>query len=197
VNKSGKEKAMSAQPKYEITPEEYLQIERQAGYKSYYVDGVMYAMAGGTKEHNLIAGSIFAHLFLQLLNAPCEVYNSDMKVRASGKRKFHYPDVSVVCGQSKFADDEKDVLLNPNLIIEVLSETTAEYDRNEKFWDYQEIESFREYILVSQDEPLIERFVRKPDGSWVETRIAGIDQVLNLSSASCEISLRDIYTKVF
>lgn len=189
---------MSARPDYKyLTPEEYLAIERKAEYKSEYIDGMMYAMAGGSPEHNSISGNVHTLINVQLWDGPCRVFNSDMKVRVPSTRKFHYPDVSVVCDEPQFADDERDVLLNPLLLAEVSSKSTAKYDRNEKFTYYQEIESFREYILVAQDEPLIEQFVRQPDGSWAETKIAGLDQILKLSSVNCAISLKDIYAKVF
>jgi len=185
---------MAAKPDY-ISPEEYLRLERQAEYKSEYVDGVVYAMAGASREHNLIVGNVMTEINLQLRPTPCQVYPSDMKVRVPSSRKFHYPDVSVVCDKAIFADDEKDVLLNPLVIVEVLSESTAAYDRGKKFQFYQEIESFQEYILIEQDEPVIERYVRQPDGSWVYTKVAGLDHSLAFSSIACEVALRDIYAK--
>src|SRR5437763_4654499 len=120
---------MSSLPNYYLSAEEYLAIERKAEYKSEYVDGVMYAMAGSSERHNLIAGNIITDLNIQLRTIPCKVYPSDLKVRVPDSRKFFYPDVSVVCGETKFADDERDVILNPVLIVEVLSESTAAFDR--------------------------------------------------------------------
>src|SRR5205085_5153555 len=152
---------MSSLPNYYLSAEEYLAIERKAEYKSEYVDGVMYAMAGSSERHNLIAGNIITELNIQLRTTPCKVYPSDLKVRVPDSRKFFYPDVSVVCGETKFADDERDVILNPVLIVEVLSESTAAFDRGKKFQSYQQIESLQEYLLVAQDEYVLEHYLRQ------------------------------------
>lgn len=186
---------MATQPNY-LTPEEYLEIERKADFKSEYIDGVMYAMAGGSEAHNLIVGNIVTALNIQLRDAPCKVYPSDMKVRVSGARKFHYPDVSVVCGEILFADEKKDVALNPVVVVEVLSDSTAAYDRGKQFQSYQRIESLKEYILVAQDERVVESFLRQPDGNWIYTKVEGINESLTLSSIDCRIELKDIYAKI-
>lgn len=188
---------MSAAPKLKyLTPEEYLAIERQAEFKSEYIDGVMYAMAGGSPEHSLVSANVTGELHFQLKKSACRVFNSDQRVRVPGKRKYLYPDVTVVCDQPQFADDEKDVLLNPLLIVEVLSDSTEKYDRRRKFFYYQEIESFREYLLVAQDAPIILHYVKQPDSSWLCTRIEGLDQTLTLSTINCQLALKDIYAKV-
>jgi Uma2 family endonuclease len=179
-----------------ITPEEYLALERKAEYKSEYVDGVMYAMSGASENHNLIVMNIGTRLNIQLENAPCKVYPSDMKVRVPSSRKFHYPDLTVVCDRPRFADDEKDVLLNPLLIVEVLSESTAAFDRGKKFHYYQEIPSFQGYLLIDLDEPVVERFVKQTDGSWIYTKVEGLDHIITLSSIDCSLGLKDIYAKV-
>lgn len=179
-----------------ITPEEYLALERKAEYKSEYVDGVMYAMSGGSPEHNLISGNLLTQLNIQLQDRPCLVFTSDMKIRVPSSRKFHYPDVTVVCDRPQFADDEKDVLLNPRVIVEVLSESTAAFDRGKKFQYYQEIESFHEYLLVEQNEPVVERFVRQTDSSWIYTKIEGLDKSIELVTIDCRLGLRDIFAKV-
>jgi Uma2 family endonuclease len=188
---------MSAIPDYKyLTPEEYLAIERRAEYKSEYIDGVMYAMAGGSPEHYSISGNAHTLINLRLWDTPCRVFNSDMKVRVPSTRKFHYPDVTVVCDKAEFADDERDVLLNPLLLVEVSSKSTAKYDRKEKFNHYQEIESFREYLLVDQDRPLVERFVKQPNGAWISVKVAGLDQSIELTTINCRLELKDIYAKV-
>lgn len=188
---------MSAIPQINhLTPEEYLAIERQAEYKSEYVDGVMYTMAGAKRKHNLVAARTITKLTNLLEETGCEVYTSDMKVRVPDSTKFHYPDITVVCGEPEFADDEEDVLLNPLVIIEVLSKTTAAYDRGKKFQWYQQIESFLEYLLVAQDEPIIERFVRQPDNNWLYTKIEGLDQSVELTTINCRLELKDIFAKV-
>jgi Uma2 family endonuclease len=187
---------MSTQPTYHLTPEEYLTIERQAEFRSEYVDGVMYEMAGGSEAHNLISGNVVTALNIQLRDTPCKVYPSDMKVREPGARKFHYPDVSVVCGETQFTDQHRDVVLNPLLIVEVLSDSTAAYDRGKKFQSYQRINSLQEYLLIAQDEQVVEKFVRQPDDSWRYTKVAAVDETIGLSSVNCQLALSDIYAKV-
>jgi len=187
---------MSSLPSYYLSPEEYLAIERQAEYKSEYVDGVMYLMAGGSERHNLIAANIIIAVGVQLKNRPCRVYPGDLKVRVPNSKRFFYPDVSVVCGETRFADDERDVILNPTLIVEVLSESTAAYDRGKKFLSYQQIDSLQEYLLVSQDEMLIEHYVRQDNDTWLYTKAIGVEETINLPSIDCKVALRDIYDKV-
>jgi len=187
---------MAANPYFNIAPEEYLRIERKAEYKSEYVDGVMFAMAGGSPEHSLIAGNVLTELNVQMRDKPCLVFNSDMKVRVPSSRKFHYPDATVVCDKPQYADDEKDVLLNPLVLVEVISDSTAAYDRGKKFQYYQEIESFQEYLLVAQDEPVVERFVKQPDDSWIYTKVEGLDKYIKLATINCRLELKDIYAKV-
>lgn len=188
---------MSAVAKYKyLTPEEYLATERAAEYKSEYIDGVIYAMAGGSPQHSLIASAVLAELYFQLKGSPCLVFNSDLKVRVPTGRKFHYPDVTVVCGEPQYADDERDVLLNPLLLVEVLSDSTAGYDRRRKFLYYQEIESFREYLLIDQEGPVVQHYLKQPDSSWRCTRIAGLEQSIELVTINCRLQLKDIYAKI-
>jgi Uma2 family endonuclease len=190
-----KDIAMSSLPSYHLSPEEYLAIERRAEYKSEYVDGVMYAMAGGSERHNLIAANIIISMGVQLRNRPCRVYPSDLKVRVPNSKRFFYPDVSVVCGETRFAGDERDVILNPILIVEVLSESTAAYDRGKKFLSYQQIDSLQEYLLVSQDEVIVEHYVRQNNDTWLYTKAIGLEEAILLPSIECEVALRDIYDK--
>jgi Uma2 family endonuclease len=185
---------MSSLPNYYLSPEEYLAIERRAEYKSEYVDGVMYAMAGGSERHNLIAGNLITELNIQLRTVPCRVYPSDLKVRVPDSKRFFYPDVSVVCGEPQFADDEKDVVLNPILIVEVLSESTAAFDRGKKFQSYQQIESLQEYLLVSQDEHLVEHYLRQEDSHWLYTKVSGLDGAIYLQQGN--ITGRDTSQRV-
>src|ERR1044072_3066163 len=114
---------MSSLPQYYLSPEEYLAIERKAEYKSEYIDGVMYAMAGGSERHNIIVANLIISIGLQLRDRPCRVYPSDLKVRVPNSKKFFYPDVSAECGETKYDDEHKDIVLNPVLIVEVLSDT--------------------------------------------------------------------------
>src|SRR5205085_6238647 len=187
---------MASLPDYYLSPEEYLAIERKAEYKSEYIDGVLYAMAGGSERHNLIAGNILTELNIQLRERPCRVYPSDLKVRISKAKKFFYPDVSVVCGETKFADDARDVILNPVLIVEVLSESTAAFDRGKKFQSYQQIESLQEYLLVAQDEFIVEHYLRQEQNHWLYTKVLGLEETLALPTLKCQLALSDIYSKV-
>ena len=186
---------MSSLPSYYLSPEEYLVIERQAEHKSEYVDGAMYAMAGSSERHNLITGNIITELNIQLRKAPCRVYPSDLKVRVPESRRFFYPDVSVVCGETEFADDERDVILNPILVVEVLSESTAAFDRGKKFQSYQQIESLQEYLLVAQDEHDVEHYLRQENGHWLYTKVTGLEKAILLPTLKCQLLLSDIYSK--
>ena len=187
---------MASLPNYYLSPEEYLTLERQAEFKSEYIDGVIYAMAGGSERHNLIAANIIIAIGTQLRDRPCRVYPSDLKVRVPNSKRFFYPDVSVVCGEIQFADDERDVVLNPVVIVEVLSDSTAAFDRGKKFQSYQQIESLREYLLVSQDEYVVEHFLRQYDGRWLYTKAGGPDEAIALPAVGCRLALGDVYSKV-
>jgi Uma2 family endonuclease len=187
---------MSTQPNIYLSPEEYLALERQADYKSEYVDGVVYAMSGVSERHNLITLNTAADLLLQLRGRPCRVYSNDMKVRLPDSRKFFYPDVIVVCGQPQFQDKRTDTLLNPNLIIEVLSESTEAFDRGGKFQAYQRLESLQEYILISQNKPMVEQFVRQSEAAWKYMSAIGLESSLSLPSIECTLNLSAVYDKV-
>jgi len=184
-----------ASPKSRYTAEEYLALERKAEYKSEFVNGMIIAMAGTTRWHNLIAGNIFGELRGQLRGRPCEAYMSDMRVRVSPTGLYTYPDVVVACGDIQFEDEHIDTLLNPTLIVEVLSPSTEAYDRGEKFAHYRRLESLKEYVLVSQDKVRIEYFVRH-GAQWLLSEAGGLDETVRLESIGCELVLRDVYDKV-
>jgi Uma2 family endonuclease len=186
---------MSKQLNYSYSPEEYLALERKADKKHEYINGEIYDMAGDNEVHNIICGNIFAELHIHLRNSPCKVYNSDMKVGLARNRKFHYPDVTIVCGEVKFNDVEKDVVTNPLVLVEVLSDSTAAYDRGKKFQYYQQINSFREYILIAQDEPVIERLVKQETGGWLYTKFEGLENSIYIESIDAHISIQNIYAK--
>ncbi len=180
---------------YYFTPEQYLDMERAAEYKSEYQDGQIYAMAGATRRHNLIGFNIAISLGTQLRSKPCEVYTGDMRVQTDQSRQYFYPDVVVVCGEPEFRDGREDTLLNPTVIVEVLSRSTEAFDRGEKFLRYRHMESLTEYLFISQDERRIEQFTRQADGSWrlTETHEAG---AATLESIGCTLALGDVYDKV-
>jgi Uma2 family endonuclease len=187
---------MTSQPKDLLTPDEYLAIERKAELKSEYYAGEVFAMAGASREHNLIVSSIIRMLGNQLLERNCNVYPSDMRVKIVNTGKYTYPDVAVVCGTERFEDEHRDTLLNPAVIIEVLSDTTEAYDRGKKFENYQYIDSLREYILVAQEPYRIERYIRQNDKTWTYTEFHEAEEKVELSTIGCELSLQDVYAKV-
>lgn len=189
-------KEMEPQPKPYLTPEDYLAIERQAETKSEYLDGEMFAMTGGSCWHSLAIGNLVRELSLQLRKRPCQVYPSDLRVHIPATGLYTYPDVIVVCGEPRFQDEHQDTLLNPTVIIEVLSPTTEAYDRGKKFQHYQSIESLAEYLLVSQSEPRVEQFLRQDDNRWLLTTTTGLKAVLTLPSIQCELALAEVYEKI-
>jgi Uma2 family endonuclease len=175
--------------------EEYLALERSAQYKSDFHDGEIFAMTGASRKHNLVAFNIAGELRAQLKNRPCEAYIADMRVKAAKARSYHYPDIAVVCGTPQFEDAHVDTLLNPTLLIEVLSPSTEAYDRGGKFAHYRKIASLCEYLLVMQDQPSIERYVRQGD-VWILTEAVDIEAYVALESIGCTLSLREVYDKV-
>jgi Uma2 family endonuclease len=189
------EQVMATQPVESLSPEEYLKIERAAEFKSEYIDGFLVAMPGARRPHILITVNITSSLHSQLRSRPCEVYTQDMRVRIAEGHLYAYPDVTVVCGQPEFEDKEFDVLLNPTVIIEVLSESTEGYDRGLKFERYRRRASLQEYVLVSQDRIVVERFSRQGE-HWLLTDATSFDEAIELSSIGCTLALRDIYEKV-
>ncbi len=184
------------QPKL-LTPEEYLAVERRAAFRSEYMEGETFAMAGASKRHNLIVSNLIRLLGNQLLTRDCNVYPSDMRVKVESLGKYTYPDVSVICGEERFEDENDDVLLNPTVIFEVLSESTEAYDRGKKFEHYQRVESLLEYVLVSQDARRIERFVRREGRFWAYVEHRDASETVALETIGCEIALQDVYVKVF
>jgi Uma2 family endonuclease len=188
---------MSAQPKIKLTAEEYLAIERRAEYKSEYHDGETFAMAGASPAHNAITMNVGTQLNLQLRNRPCVVFSGDQRIRVEAADLFTYAGVTVVCGKPQFRHDgQLDNLLNPTLIVEVLSPSTEGYDRGDKFADYRLLESLQEYVLVSQDKRRVEHYVRQADGNWLYGAAQGLDASLHLPSIGCTLALADVYDKV-
>lgn len=175
------------------SPEEYLAMERGAETRSEYIDGRIVAMAGAQRPHIVIVHNLDRELGVRLLETPCDIYPTEMKVKIEASGRYVYPDLSVAC-DPRFEDDVTDVLLNPLLIVEVLSDSTESYDRGEKFFHYRRIGSLREYVLVSQKRCLVERYVREGD-FWRFTSVDDPDASLVLTSVDVEIPLRRIYTK--
>jgi Uma2 family endonuclease len=164
---------MSVQPHPSLTQEEYLKIERAAAFKSEYYDGRMYAMSGGSYPHGQIIPNLAAELRQALRGKGCSVTTSEVRIRVSPRGFYTYPDIAVVCGPPKFADDQADTLLNPTLLVEVLSPSTEAHDRGFKFAQYRQLESLQEYALVSQTEPRVEIFRRQAPGEWLLSEASG------------------------
>ncbi len=186
--------ASIAAEKY-ITPEEYLSEERRAKIKSEYIYGEIFAMSGASNAHNLITLDIATELNLQLRGSGCLVYSNDMRVKTEATGSYFYPDVVVVCDKPRFEDNVFDTLLNPTLIVEVLSPSTESYDRGEKFAHYQKLMSLREYILVSQDRIRVEHH-RLVETMWVGKTFEAPEDILKFNSIECELPLKDVYTRV-
>ncbi len=187
---------MSSLPKQRYTEEEYLAFERASTEKHELIDGEIVAMTGASEHHNLITTSTLSSLFVQLHKKTCKVYPSDMRVRVS-RRQYTYPDITVLCGASVLADDDyHDTLLNPTIIIEVLSPSTEAYDRGSKFTLYRNLPSLQEYILISQDHIQIERYVRQPDQQWLLSEIKILDGVMELTNIGCTLSAADVYEQI-
>lgn len=187
---------MATQPQADtnvfLSPEDYLASERGAQSKSEYWDGRVLAMSGASLAHNVIVANLIMVAGPKLRARGFQIFPSDLKVRRG--RRFFYPDVSAVCGEPIFNDGEKDVVLNPTLIIEVLSPSTESYDKGPKFLTYQQIAPLQEYILVHQGRPLVEQYSRQSETSWLYTRSEGDDAQLEI--LACPVSLDEIYETV-
>ncbi|HXR76984.1 MAG TPA: Uma2 family endonuclease [Bryobacteraceae bacterium] len=179
-----------------LTPEEYLEHERKAEYKSEYLRGEVFAMAGASPLHALIITNLVREFSQALRSRNCNVYSSDLRVRVRPTGLFTYPDVVVVCGAAEFADDQDDTLTNPTLIVEVLSESTQNYDRGQKFQHYRTLPSLREYLTVGQDAVHIEQWTRQPDGRWLLTESSDPAAELVFDSIGVRIGIATLYEKV-
>lgn len=187
---------MATEPTPRFTPEEYLARERQAEGKTEFLDGEIFAMTGASRRHNRIVLNVASSLDRQLKEKGCEVFASDMRVRVPAVDLYTYPDVAVACGEPRFEDAELDTLLNPVLIVEVLSKTTEGYDRGTKFAQYRTLPSLAEYLLIAQDRVHAEYFVRESD-RWILTETDAIARTLELPSIGCTLALSDVYDRVF
>jgi Uma2 family endonuclease len=187
---------MSAHAHPSLTPEQYLEIERAAEFKSDYFGGRMYPMPGGTWAHSLILTNLAAELNAAPKQLPYDAIPGGLRVRASPYGLYTYPDVLVVSGEPKFADKQQDTLLNPTFLAEVLSPSTEAYDRGFKCAQYRKLVSLQEYALVSQTEPVLEVYRRQAGGGWLLSEFAGLDAVCRFESLGCQIALADIYKRI-
>ena len=179
-----------------FTATEYLALERKAEYRSEFFNGEIFAMAGGTPRHSLIQTNLTAELRQALKGDPCTAYNNDLRILVNQTGLHTYPDASIVCGSLEFSGGQPDVVVNPTVLFEVLSDSSEAYDRGRKFGNYRRIESLREYVLISQKEALVERFQRNPDNTWTMTESRGMETALALASVGISIPLSEVYDKV-
>jgi Uma2 family endonuclease len=187
---------MSAAPTPKLKAKDYLELERRANFKSEFFDGEIFAMAGGSLAHNRVKENLVIELGTRLKGGPCQTYSSDQRVLVSATGLYTYPDIVILCGAGTYDAADPDTLTNPTAIIEVLSPSSERYDRGAKFRNYQQIPSFIEYVLVAQDEPVCERFVRQADGSWALVSFVDVAASLVFTSVSATIPLADIYAGV-
>ena len=187
---------MSAQPLPYYTIEEYLELEEKADYKSEYLDGRILAMSGGTPKHSAIGSNIGREMGNLLKRGPCQVYNSDLRVTIMQTGLMTYPDITVVCGEQHFHPRDKDSLINPTVLFEVLPPSTEPYDRVEKWAHYQKLDSLQAYVLVSQTEARVEQYARLEDSSWKFTVVEGLAASLFLPSLGCALPLAEVYDRV-
>ncbi len=179
-----------------IGTEEYLTLERDAEFKSEYLNGVLYAMAGSSPEHSAITANVTIAVGSQLRGKPCRVFTSDLKIAVGPAGPFFYPDLSIVCGEPRFHDERRDVLTNPTILIEVLSPSTEAFDRGRKFTQYQRIASLTDYILIAQDEPHVGHFHKQQGNQWLFTTAHGLETTLHIASIDVTLHLAEAYDRI-
>lgn len=188
---------MAAELKPNLTFDEFLAIECNAEFKSEFVNGQIYAMAGASPEHNLIVANVTIEIGGRLRGGPCRVYSSDQLLKVEANETGRYPDLTVVCGQSLFyRNAHLDALLNPTLLVEVLSPSTERYDRGVKAEEYRSISSLKEYLLIAQDRCHVEHYVRQSDNQWLLSEFKSLQAVIQLPSINCDLSLTEVYANV-
>ncbi len=178
-----------------ISEDEYLIREPEAAYKSEFRNGRVVAMTGASPAHSLITGNVFSEIHYQLKNRPCRVFTSDTRIKVERAHLYTYPDLSVVCEEPRFDRRDRHALINPTLIVEVLSPSTEAYDRGQKFCWYRQLSSLREYVLVAQDSVCVERFSKGEDGEWTSTRVEDMADAIDLPAIGCRLHLADVYAK--
>ena len=189
---------MAINPEPKMTPEAYLAFERaQFDAKHEFLNGEIIAMAGASREHILIVANLTVALVTQLRGRPCDVYPNEMRVKIPATGLYTYPDVAALCHEPQYEDGVLDTLLNPTIIIEVLSPSTEAYDRGAKFAHYRSIDALQLYLLVAQDKPQIEIFRRQENGDWLLSVIEGLDGRARLDAIDCELALAEVYERVF
>ncbi len=188
---------MTALPKYKYSLEEYLEIDAKAEARLEYWDGEIFDMSGVSNEHDQIEGNVFLYLKLRTKEQGCRTFTANMRIRVPSMPPYRYGDVSALCGQPQFVTvGGVDVLTNPALIIEVLSDSTESYDRGDKFTHYKSISSFCEYLLIAQHRPHVSQYIRQSDGSWLQYEYNDLADAVKLTSVGCALALGEIYENV-
>jgi len=187
---------MSTQPQGFLTPEEYLRIEHAAERKSEYVNGRVYAMAGASPRHVLVAGNVTGACWSRLRGGPCRIYTSDLRLCVDETGLYTYPDVVIVCGEPRIAESDPQSITNPVVIFEVLSPSSEAFDRGGKFAHYRSLATLKEYMIVAQDAVRVEKYARQPDDSWLFTEAAERGKSIWLDSVGCELPVEEIYSNV-
>ena len=190
------EKTVSTSTETRLSPEEYLRLERLAETKSEFFDGEVIPMPGVSRHHNRINRDLVVELTNQFTDRPCEVFFCEMRVRISATGSYAYPDVAVLCGEPTFEDNNVDTLLNPQVLIEILSDSTETHDRGRKLQHYRSIESLQEYVLISQTECRIERYSRLPSGEWAYSDVTDPQGTITLDSINCRLPVARVYRSV-
>ena len=187
---------MSSQPKTLLTEEQYLEIERAAEVRSEFYRGEMFAMAGSSEAHNLLVGNLYAIVRPQLHSRGCKAYFVDMRVRISVTGSYFYPDLAVVCGKPEFLKGPPDTLLNPKVVVEVLSQSTERWDRGRKFQNYKTIPSLEQYLLISSDNVFLDLYTRQRSGDWLLSSFDQLEQTVELQSVGCRLPVAELYQGV-
>jgi len=187
---------MTALEKRLYSEDEYLELERESDTRHEYFQGELFAMAGGSEAHALISHNVDVRLGVQILERSCRVYGSDMRVKVEATGLHTYPDLSALCGPSEFASASRTTLLNPSLIVEVLSKSTQGYDKSEKFKQYRKIPSLRDYLMISQHGVYVEHYSKQPDGYWRLESYEALEDTFTLESIGCVLTLEVVYWKV-
>lgn len=188
---------MSALPKTYYTIDEYIELEKNSEERYEYFDGEIFAMAGSSSSHHRISGNAYEYLQRKLRGRGCEAFHSDMRIRVPAAFPYRYPDASVACGEPIFDEFKGQTrLVNPVLIIEVLSPTTEDYDLGKKFTAYQSIESFREYLLIAQDRPYVIQYIKQSKNRWLRIETEGLDSEIALDSLGITLTMHELYERV-
>lgn len=187
---------MSAQPHEYLTVQQYFALEETAEMKHEYYRGSIYAMTGASARHNLIVANMIAMLHGQLRGSPCRVFPSDLRLKVEQTGLYTYPDISVICGTISFDEGRQDTVVNPTILIEVLSPSTENYDRGQKFEHYRTIRTLQEYIVVAQDRVHIEQYIRQDEHRWLLVDFLAVDQTVEIGAINCTLPLESVYEYV-